>query len=205
MTSREPCERCGQVHEKCTAHRNKAKAPDGRPLPCNSSPMRGQTVCAKHGGKTPVALRAAAMRLAQAEAAASLADVEVRPIGDPLDALAHVAAEAVALKNHFADIVAELGDTLTFTKITSEGFDQKLDARVALYERALDRCHRFLSDWVRLGFEDRKVQLDEIRTARVVAFVRGVLADHNIAVDDDHTRQIMRSWQPVLDGQEPPR
>ena len=189
------CERCGQVHDRCKAHTRAGN-------PCRQPPMAGQRVCRMHGGLSPRGLAAGARRLARAEAARSLAEVEVAPIGDPLDALAQVAAEAVALKDHFANLVAELNKTMSFE---TWGGDQKLDARVALYERALDRAHRFLADWVRLGFEDRKVQLDEIRTARVVAFVRGVLADHGIDTAADETRQILRTWQPVLDGDAPPR
>lgn len=199
--TRPPCDQCGHVHAKCIRHR-KHRDDDGNLVPCGGSPMRGQDVCRMHGGSSPQAKAAAARRLARQEAVATLAQVEVVPVGDPLDALAQVASEAVALKDHFANLVAELGKTMAFTDRLGE---QKLDARVALYERALDRAHRFLADWVRLGFEDRKVQLDEIRTARVVAFVRGVLADHGIAIEDDRTRQILRTWQPVLDGDPPPR
>lgn len=186
----EPCRKCGGEVQR---------------RPCTQHARKGMTVCNSHGGNAPQNVHAAGrrehQRLAREQAADSLAKVGVTPIGDPLDALAQIAAEAVALKDHFADLVAELEKSMAFTD--RQG-DQKLDARVALYERALDRSHRFLADWVRLGFEDRKVQLDEIRTARVVAFVRGVLADHGIDTGADTTRQILRTWQPVLDGDAPP-
>lgn len=198
------CERCGQAHTKCTAHTRAGN-------PCRQNPVTGMTVCRMHGGSSPQARKAAGRRLAQAEAHRSIAEVGVTPIGDPLDALAQIAAEAVALKDHFADLVAELGKQMAFVtgKIGVDGegnlgLEQKLDARVALYERALDRSHKFLADWVRLGFEERKAQLDDARALLVRTVLIGVLTELGHEIETPATHDTLARWLPVLDGEPPP-
>lgn len=195
------CAKCGREHTAgCTAHKSR-RDPDGNLIPCGLRPMRGQTVCQNHGGKAGRAMANAARRLAQKEALDSIADVAVTPIGDPLDALAQVASEAVALKDHFANLVAELNKTMAFENRLGE---QKLDARVALYERALDRSHRFLVDWVRLGFDERKAQLDDARANLIRTVIVGVLNDLGHQLDTEPVRDSLARWLPVLDGRPPP-
>lgn len=188
------CERCGQAHTKCTAHTRAGN-------PCRQNPVTGMTVCRMHGGSSPQARKAANRRMARAAVERSLADVEVIPVGDPLEALADLAAEAVAWKGHLADVVAELRDQYRFT---DQKGSENLDARVALFERAMDRCHKFLSDWVRLGFEERKAQLDDARALLVRTVLIGVLTELGHEIDTPATHDTLARWLPVLDGEPPP-
>lgn len=192
--NRPPCARCGQVHPKCAGHKRGG-------APCGRWPIAGGEVCPTHGGSAPQVKAAAARRLAQAKAAASLADVEVVPIGDPLDALAQLAAEAMAWKNHLADTVAGLQAAYRFTDDKSS---EQLDARVALFERSMDRCQKFLSDWVRLGFEERKVRVDEVRAGLLAAVLMGVLRELGHDPQAPSVLEVLDRWLPVLDGHAEP-
>ena len=57
--ARPACEKCGQVHKRCTAH-NKAGGP------CGQQAKRGTTVCRSHGANAPQTKRKAAERLEDA-------------------------------------------------------------------------------------------------------------------------------------------
>jgi hypothetical protein len=187
----EPCPRCGG---------------DVVLTPCRNRPLTGLSVCGAHGGKTPRSQAARRRRLAEAEALASLADVEVVPVGDPLDALAQLAAEALAFKDHLAAHVAELGKDYRFTSEDAMRREtEQLDARVGLYERAMDRCQRFLSDWVRLGFEDRKVRVDEVRAGLLAVALAGVLRELGHDPESAGVLAVLDRWLPVLDGLPAPK
>jgi len=58
------CTKCDLIHPKCVAHNNRA-------LPCGRPAMRGQKVCATHGGRATDAKRKAAKVIAQQEADAA--------------------------------------------------------------------------------------------------------------------------------------
>lgn len=197
---------CGVTHPKgCSGH---VDLEDGTRRPCQLPPMRGGRVCRSHGGAAPQVRAAAARRLAEAEAAKSIADVVVGPIENPLDALARIAAEAVALKDHFANVVAQLKDQYRFTDDRKQ---EQLDARVGLYERALDRAHKFLTDWVRLGFEERKARLDDARAQLVATALRGVFTElrcpncgFGFDPESEHVLGALDRWMPILDGALPP-
>lgn len=196
------CERFGLEHRTpdggaaCTSH---SKRPPHKC--CTRYPSPGLSVCAAHGARSPQAKVAQRRNLANAEARASLAEVEVVPVGDPLDALAELAAEAWAWKGHLADMVGELRDQYRFVDEDSMGRrTEQLDARVALFERAMDRCQKFLSDWVRLGFEDRKVRVDEVRAGLLAVVLAGWARANGLDPESPGQLAILDRWLPVLDG-----
>lgn len=97
------CERCGQTHDPkhCPRH---VDEDDGTLRPCRSYPIRGGTVCSKHGGNAPQVRAKAGKRLAQvrlrAEAARDLTRMGVSiPVedGDGIRAMRDEAAGNVAV------------------------------------------------------------------------------------------------------------
>lgn len=139
---------------------------------CGSWPVQGATRCRMHGGAAPQVKAAAKRRLAQDSVRRSLEQVEVREIDNPIAELQRLTAEVVAFKDALASHVASLEDRYRFTD--DKGAEQ-LDARVALYERALDRAGKFLEMWARLGLDamlaEMKVRVTE---AQVAAMTRGL-------------------------------
>lgn len=107
--------------------------------------MRGQKVCASHGGRAPQNKRAAQRLLVKREIDREFAKLGVAPIDDPMAAFEQLTAEVVAMKDFMAVRVAEL-KTLRYDGAAGE----QLRAEVALYERALDRSHKLLVDWIRI-------------------------------------------------------
>lgn len=157
---------------------------------CAKAAILGGSVCRSHGGAAPQVKAQAARRLAEAGAARSLklADVEVTPIEDPLSKLADVAAMAVAWMDHIAPKLDELHSW----SATTEGGTEQVRALVALFERSMDRSQRFLADWVRLGFDERMVAMNERQASLVAEVLRAVLDDPELGLDED-TRQVGRT------------
>lgn len=50
------CEKCGQIHKRCSAHNNRGG-------PCGQQPLRFQDVCRSHGGNTKLSRLAAQERM----------------------------------------------------------------------------------------------------------------------------------------------
>lgn len=97
------CERCGQTHTKCEAHNTEGN-------PCGRDPMRGQTVCYKHGGATQAARQAGLRRVAQQEAM----DKAQRMLGrmgvdaDPIEHLVECLHRSAMLTHVYGLMVADL-------------------------------------------------------------------------------------------------
>lgn len=132
---------------------------------CGRPAMKGGTVCASHGGKSPRAMAAASRRIHEAQAAeavgavadAVLAYRATKPTENPLDGLARLASEVTAFK----DALAARVNALTEIRYGDVKGSEQLRAEVALYERALDRTARLLEVMVKLDFEKRMVALNE--------------------------------------------
>ncbi|UUW88450.1 hypothetical protein [Pimelobacter simplex] len=168
-SSRPPCDRCGQVHTKCTAHSKRHKGP------CGAQPVKGQEVCAAHGGKSPQAVAAAARRETERRA-----DEEIRklwpglaghdPIKDPVDLLARTAG---ALE-HMADVVGGRVNDLN-GKVGGGKDLTQLRAEVTLLDRLLDKLLKAGDTMARLGIAERHVELEQARAQMVTAAFLGAL------------------------------
>lgn len=174
------CETCGKVHDRgCKAH-NRAGGPCGR------IPKRGMTVCKVHGGASPNARNAAAVREAEERARRALREAwgkgEERPIGDPLSELAQVAAEIIAFKDALRAQVEELNGVLTYWQekdyLDSDGgiewtkAAEDMRAVVTAYERALDRSAKVLGNIVKLDLAGRMLAFNTAQAEQITTAVR---------------------------------
>lgn len=170
---------------KCSSRRT-----DGQP--CGNWPIKGGTVCGSHGGKAPQVKAKARERIAEQQARAELARLNLPPVDDPLSMLASVAAEVVAWK----DAMAVKVNALTSLRYGTEGGEQ-LRAEVALWERALDRCERFLTAMARLNIDERLAAISEARAEMIITMLAAALErtvpEHADAVltafDEEFARQ----------------
>lgn len=197
------CDDCGLVHytvkatardevlPSCASHTNLG-------LPCRQLKAFGLERCARHSPSRTVSKK---KHLARKTAEKSLAEVRVKALGNPIDHLADLAAESLALKGHLADTVAQLKDRYRFT---DDKGAEHLDARVALYERSMDRAAKFLGDLVKIGFEEKRLQLEERRARVVRTFIIGVLTSLNLDPNTPEVRNAIEQWAGVLDGDAPP-
>lgn len=154
---------------KCTARRTNGE-------PCQRSPIAGGSVCATHGGSAPAVKAAAARRLevaaVEADVAAVIASEGLEGVTDPLEALARLATETLAMKSALAARVNALSDITTTSKLGVEA----LKVEVALYERAIDRSGKFLDLLAKSNFEERRLRIDEGTAGMFVTVMRNVLA-----------------------------
>lgn len=150
-----PCEKCGQVHTRCSSHRR-----DGEP--CTMAPRKGQKVCKMHGGSTPAAVVAGKSRYIEAKVRGELTKQGWQPIVDPLPAYADLTGEVWELKEIARQKVAELAGWA----YTNDKGDEDVKATLAFYERMLDRTSKALVDMMRLGIDAQALRLAKARPSR---------------------------------------
>ena len=119
-----------------------------------------------HGGRTAKARE----RAAEEEARKQIARLDLPPVEDPLSELAKVCAQVVAWKDSMAGRVNELNSL----RYSTEGGEQ-LRAEVALWERALDRCERFLTAMARLDIDERLAKISEARAEMIITVFAAAL------------------------------
>lgn len=146
------------MRRPCTARRK-----DGQP--CGSQALRGADKCRMHLGK-----RTAVVKLQQ-QARAELARLDLPPVEDPLSELASVCAQVLGWKDQLAAKV----NALSSLRYEGEGSGEQLRAEVALWERALDRCERFLTAMARLNIDERLTKISEARAEAILAVFTAAL------------------------------
>lgn len=168
-----------RVGRKRQAIKCKGHCSDGRP--CANYAMNGSAVCSVHGGRAPQVRAAARRRVLERGAAAELARLDVEPVADPLTQLALLTAQAIAWK----DVLAGKVNELTSLRYEGDGSGEQLRAEVALWERALDRCERFLTAMARLNIDERLAEIDERQGHVIVSFIVAALERFGIDFRDD--------------------
>jgi hypothetical protein len=123
--------------------------------------------CKLHGGSTPTHRKAAVEQQARAE----LARLDLPPVEDPLSELARVCGQVLGWK----DMLAEKVNALASLRYENEAGGEQLRAEVALWERALDRCERFLTAMARLNIDERLAKISEERAELIISVLTAAL------------------------------
>ncbi len=190
------CRKCGEPHEPVPRCQGHAKTTGKQ---CRARAIAGGTVCKKnHGGAAPQVMAAAAVRVIEAKAAAAVRDLTGRPVDDPVLELLRVAGETIALKDLLRGEVERLSSLETYS--ASQG--EEVRALLRAFERALDRCGRFLVDINRLGLEAKRVQLEAATAAALVAVFREVLDLAGLSVEQWAVVdvELPARWRAAVDG-----
>lgn len=132
-------------------------------MPCEGWAVNGSKVCSAHGGRAPQVKAKAAERLVEQQIRRELARLDVAPVDDYLSQMALIAGQVIAWK----DALAEKVNALTSLRYEAETGGEQLRAEVALWERALDRCERFLTAMARMNIEERMTKVTEKQAAMV--------------------------------------
>lgn len=167
-----------EKREKCTA---KSKQSGER---CKRYPIRGGTVCAIHGGKTPVVAAAARRRLEEAEAEKAVvlfgARRDVMPGAALLEEVQWTAGHVGWLRLKVQELEArELEWSLTKRKDSADGVEETHEASpsvwYSLYERERKHLIAASTAALRAGVEERRVRLAESQGQQVAAVIQRVL------------------------------
>lgn len=174
---------------KCSGTRST----DGQP--CQAWAVTGTTVCSAHGASAPAVKAKAAERAIEQQARQQLARLDVPAVEDPLSELARVCGQVLGWK----DMLAGKVNALSSLRYSTEAGGEQLRAEVALWERALDRCERFLTAMARLNIDERLARISEQRAEVIItvfttalerAGIDGELLDLVLtAADEEFARQ----------------
>jgi len=178
-TVTEPMNRAPQpepIKPRCTGHSSRTGAP------CKLAPVRGTSVCHKHGGSAPQVKRAAARRLIEAEIRDLFGKVspEIVPVDNPLAAYAEFAGRVMGWMRLMDSLLGELSSV----KVTTAAQGEQVRAEVQLYERAMDRANAVLSSYARLNIDTRLAAITEQQAAIVLRAIEAVI-DHLGATGSD--------------------
>lgn len=163
--------------------------------PCGATPMKGQKRCARHGGKSPQAKKAAANRLAtikagqdMAKAVRTLGIVDKYPDIDPGKALLEEISRTWAHVQWLAGKVGELSDDdLVWGRVQHEkgiGPEGPIDketeksepnAWYQLYLQERKHLTQVSAAALKAGIEERKIRLAEEQGALVARVIRSIL------------------------------
>ena len=152
---------------------------------CGQLPIVGGTRCHWHGGSSPQAKAKAAERIVEQRARRVLAELgTVEPVTDAIGELERIAGQAVVLCDLLRGVVAEL-EEIRYRGGLGKGVEQ-VRGELTAYMAALARAESVLAKIVSLDLDARRVRIDELRAAFVVAAFADVLT--HLGLDDEQQR-----------------
>lgn len=158
---------------------------------CRRSAMKGGTVCASHGGKSPQAKAAAARRVAEAKAARAMsllaAPVDIDPAQALLELVQWTAGEVRYWRAEVARIAEDDPAELTWGRtktdrgvgpqgpVDTETHEATAPVAYRMLESAQERLAKYATAALRAGVEERRVKLAEDQGALVAQVIRSIL------------------------------
>lgn len=132
--------------------------------------------CSSHGGNSQNGRLTAVQDQIMTEAKTQLNRLgHAEPVEDPLTKLSEIAGEAVMWKDIMAERIMELQDD-EWRYQDAKGAEQ-LRSEVLLWERAIDRCERFLTAMARLRIDERLAKISEAQAAIVTKAIVMTMAE----------------------------
>lgn len=184
------CVKCGQVHQRCAAHRKS----DGRP--CGRSPRRGESHCRQCGGNAPQVRRAAERRIQNAAVEQAVRTLglprDIAPAEALLEEVQWTAGHVAWLRQRVQEIehaVLVWGVTDQVDKTATEfpGRDTTEAARpnvwLVLYQQERKHLVDVCKAALQAGVEERRVRLAEQQGEVLVGVIRAVLADLDLTAE----------------------
>lgn len=181
---------------RCTAIATGGQTrPERKGEQCERWACVGLNVCVSHGASDKaraVGLQRDAEAKLEEQLMAQAARLVGQPVDNPLVELANLAGRARAFMELMQDRVETLldgdgghGEGQGDIRYRG-GAGEQLRAEVALYERSMDRLGKFLSDYARLGIDERLARISEQQVDAVVAAIDAAL--NAIGIRDQQQR-----------------
>lgn len=178
------CNRCGQTHDKCSAHNRAGK-------PCGRRPLKGQKVCQLHGGKAPQSLRAGERRLELEKAQRKFGlPREIAPDQALLEEVHRTAGHVAYLQTKVQQLdEAALVWGTTEIKDKTGGDDwghtqvEKAQPSIWYELYARERLHltNVCKAALAAGVEERRVRLAEAQGQVLASVIQKILADLDLS------------------------
>lgn len=157
---------------------------------CKKRPMRGQTVCGSHGGRSPIAKAAAERRLKEQEARAAVTMFGLPREVDARDALLEEVYRTAGAVDWLTEKVRELAPDAAVWGVTErtektatefEGIDTTEAAAVNIWIELWQKERKHLVDVskaaIAAGIEERRVKLAEQQGALLASVIKQILGD----------------------------
>lgn len=186
------CAKCGQVHQRCAAHRKS----DGHP--CGRSPRKGERLCRQCGGNAPQVRRAAQERIALAAAEEAVRTyglaLDISPTEALLDEVKWTAGHVAWLRLQVQELERKAlvwGKTEEVDKGAGEftGVDTTHAAVpnvwLELYRAERKHLVDVCATAIRCGIEERRVRLAEREGDLLAGVIRAVLNDAELALSPE--------------------
>lgn len=155
---------------------------------CGRAALPGARVCHSHGAGAPQVQAKAKERLLVANIGRELERMGWQSVTDPLAAFADHVGEVLA----FRDLCREQLNTLTQWDSYNDATGEQLRPLVAVYERALDRSGKALTDMLRLGVDYAALEAAQARPSQEQAAALGRVLDRTLNAlnlsDEDRAR-----------------
>ena len=154
---------------------------------CRSNPIKGGTVCIKHGGAAPQVRAKANRRLQEAEAALAVQTLggrrDITPTEALLDEVQWTAGHVAWLRSKVQELDSEGGSELTWGTVKEKrDFDKHETTEAAqpsiwyvLYHREREHLVRVCAAALRAGVEERRVQLAEHQGSLLASAITRIL------------------------------
>lgn len=149
---------------------------------CRRWATKGSTVCKMHGSAAPQVAAKAEERVTEDVARRTFGRLSevAQPVGNPFAALSTLAGEVMAWKDFIAGRIAEL-DRLRYEGL---GSGEQLNAEVALFERALDRCVVTMTAIAKLNLDEKAIRVSEAQVSLVEKALTASLTDVGLSGDE---------------------
>lgn len=142
----------------------------------------GEGSCKLHGGSTRTVSKGARRVLLERQARKALADFDLEPVTNPLEALQQHAAEVMSLRDYLRDQVSRL-EALRY----EGGSGEQVRAELAAYQAALRDTTAVLTAMARLDLDDRIVKINtrisEQQAELVVQAIRATLSALDLSAE----------------------
>lgn len=171
---------------------------------CEKTPMKGQTICASHGGKAKQNLAAAERRQQEQEARKAVVTYGLSQEIEPHKALLE---ELYRTRGHVCWLEQWIQDSNDIDLHQTVGGGEFSQPRqvpsvwLELYQSERKHYAQLAIACIRAGIEERRIKLAEDQGALLARVINGILVDLGVADNPDAPKIVRKHLQLVAGGE----